>query len=103
MKFPLTVAGRVAVGAGEAGGAGDALAHAVAHVAGGGGGEAVHHEARAVPHLYNTVQYSAVQYSTVAHRDVQLAHAALAVLVDAGHRAHDPLPHAGHRPCTHTG
>ena len=52
---------------------------------------------------YITLQYSTVQYSTVApHRDVQLAHAALAVLVDAGHRAHDPLPHAGHRACTHT-
>ena len=63
-RYPLTVAGRVAVGAGEAGGAGDALADAVAHVAGGGGGEAVHHEAGAVPHL-NTVHYSTVQFNTV--------------------------------------
>ena len=70
-RYPLTVAGRVAVGAGEAGGAGDALADAVAHVAGGGGGEAVHHEAGAVPHLntvhYRTVQFNTVQYSTVQY------------------------------------
>ena len=70
-RYPLTVAGRVAVGAGEAGGAGDTLADAVAHVAGGGGGEAVHHEAGAVPHLntvhYRTVQFNTVQYSTVQY------------------------------------
>ena len=78
-RYPLTVAGRVAVGAGEAGGAGDALADAVAHVAGGGGGEAVHHEAGAVP-----------------HGDVELPHATLSVLVDAGHARDDSLAHAGH-------
>ena len=70
-RYPLTVAGRVAVGAGEAGGAGDALADAVAHVAGRGGGEAVHHEAGAVPHL-NTVHYRTVQFNTVQYNTVQL-------------------------------
>ena len=69
-RYPLTVAGRVAVGACEAGGAGDTLADAVAHVAGGGGGEAVHHEAGAVPHL-NTVHYSTVQFNTVQYSTVQ--------------------------------
>ena len=70
-RYPLTVAGRVAVGAGEAGGAGDTLADAVAHVAGRGGGEAVHHEAGAVPHL-NTVHYRTVQFNTVQYSTVQL-------------------------------
>ena len=78
----LTVTGSVAIGGGEARGAGDALPHAVAHVAGGGGLEPVDHELGAVP-----------------HRDVQLAHAALPVLVDARRAGHDPLRHARHGAC----
>ena len=78
----LTVAGGEAIGGRQAAGAGDALADAVAHVAGGGGPELVDHEGAAVP-----------------HGDVDLAHAALPVLVDARRAGHDPLAHAGHRPC----
>ena len=78
----LTVAGGVAVGARQAAWAGDALADAVAHVAGGGGPELVHHEGAAVP-----------------HGDVELPHAALPVLVDARSAGHDPLGDGGHGAC----
>ena len=78
----LTVAGGVAVGAGQAAGAGDALADAVAHVAGRGGPELVDHEGAAVP-----------------HGDVELPDAALPVLVDAGSAGHHPLGDGGHGAC----
>ena len=77
----LTVAGSVAIAAGEAGGAGDSLPHAVAHVAGGGRHQAVHHEAAAVP-----------------DGDVQLPDTALPVLVDAGGCPDHALVDAGHGP-----
>ena len=78
----LTIAWCISIGASEALGTGHPLPHAVAHVAGGGGLEPVDHELGAVP-----------------HRDVQLAHAALPVLVDARRAGHDPLRHARHGAC----
>ena len=78
----LTVAGCVAIGRGQAWGAGDALPDTVAHVAGRSWPEPVDHELAAVP-----------------HGDVQLPHAALPVLVDARRAGHDPLGHAGDGPC----
>ena len=80
----LTVAGGEAIGGRQTAGAGDALADAVAHVAGGGGAEPVDHEGAAVP-----------------HGDVDLPDATLPVLVDARRAGHDPLAHAGHRPCNY--
>ena len=77
----LTIAGRVAVTAGEARGAGYALPHTVAHVAPRGGPQLVDHEGGAVP-----------------HGDVQLPHATLPVLVDARCTGHDPLGNAGDGP-----
>ena len=77
----LTVAGGEAIGGRQTAGAGDALADAVAHVAGRGGAEPVDHEGAAVP-----------------HGDVDLPHAALPVLVDARRTGHDPLGHAGDGP-----
>ena len=82
---PLTVTGRVAVAASQAGGTRHSLPHTVTHGtlrAGGGRLELVHHEAAAVP-----------------DGDVELPHAALPVLVDAGGGCDDALQDAGHGPC----
>ena len=82
-EHKLTVTGSVAVAAGQTGGAGDPLTHAVAHVAPRGRLQFVHHEAAAVP-----------------HGDVELGHTALPVLVDAGGGGDDALVDAGHGTCT---
>ena len=80
INYILTVAGRVAVAAGETFWTRDALPHTVTHVTPRCGLQAVRHKAGAVP-----------------HSDVQLSDTALPVLVDAGGGCNNALMHRRNR------